>query len=173
MSFDYLDEVAVEVYRAADKTSDGAHALPMPERFAPLYRNMAALVVTSGDKTRLSQVHAAWCVAMGGEKPTHPFLAPFETLDYQLVSDRLGRLLDAVKLAARAMAEGTKSRDYLIDLMSGYCYTTRSEYWVGGFEDVLRLKGGVWEAISRELGGIWPLGRMGEDGWTTWDEAGK
>ncbi len=80
----YIDRIAVRIYRMAEKTEDS----PFPAEF-PLYRMYAVLALAKGRRTTAEDVHHCWCAWQSGINPLHHSLIPFAKLspDVQALDD--------------------------------------------------------------------------------------
>lgn len=78
---------------------------------------------------------------------------------------------DAIRAHAAAEPDTREQRlrADLLTLMSAWSEDQHCAGWLIGLDKELLAEGGVWEILGQAIG--WPIGYMGEGGWTTWDEA--
>jgi hypothetical protein len=76
----YLDQIAVEIHRAADGDAE------IDPDDLPLYRIYAVLALAKGTKVTAEDVHDAWSAWRADTQPDHRSIVPFEELSPRVQS---------------------------------------------------------------------------------------
>lgn len=101
----YLDAIAVAIYRHGDPHTRPRSQAKPPKQDMPLYRMYALLALAKGEATTAEDVHNAWSSWIAGLNPQHRSLIPFDELD-----EAVQRLDEPYVAAIHAAARGLDRR---------------------------------------------------------------
>lgn len=111
----YIDELAVTIYRQADPHTQPRSKAKPPKQDMPLYRMYALLALAKGEATTAEDVHDAWSGWMAGLNPKHRNLIPFDELAAGV--QRLDEpYVEAIHAAAREMRRQKRADEIAFDL---------------------------------------------------------